>query len=142
MVKRKADSEWKGLLKDGEGHMRLGSGAFEGKYSFHSRFEEGKETNPEELIGAAHSGCFSMALAASLEEEGYEPESVKTEAIVHLQKVEGDFKITKIHLKNHSKIPDIEEDVFEEIALKAKDNCPVSKALAATHIELDLELTS
>lgn len=142
MVKRKADSEWKGMLKDGEGQMRLGSGAFEGKYSFHSRFEDGKGTNPEELIAAAHSGCFSMALAGSLEEEGYDPESVKTEAVVDLQKVEGDFEITKIHLKNRSKIPDIEEDVFQEIALKAKDNCPVSKALAATDIELDMELIS
>ncbi|MFP4143346.1 MAG: OsmC family protein [Thermoplasmata archaeon] len=142
MVKRKADSEWKGMLKDGEGQMRLGSGAFEGKYSFHSRFEDGKGTNPEELIAAAHSGCFSMALAASLEEEGYDPESVKTEAVVDLQKVEGDFEITMIHLKNRSKILDIEEDVFQEIALKAKDNCPVSKALAATDIELDMELIS
>ncbi len=142
MVKRKASSEWKGKLKDGEGNMKLGSGAFEGRYSFLSRFKEGTGTNPEELIAAAHSGCYSMALAASLGGEGYDPESVQTEAVVYLQKVEGDFTITKIHLKNRSKVPGIEEDVFQEIAQDAKKNCPVSKALASIDIELDAELES
>jgi len=142
MVKRKANSEWKGKLKDGEGNMEFGSGAFEGRYSFLSRFKEGKGTNPEELIAAAHSGCFSMALAASLGEEGYDPKSVQTEAIVDLQMVEDDFKITKIKLKNRSKVPDIEEDVFHGIAQEAKKNCPVSKALASVDIELDAELIS
>ncbi|MFW5953086.1 MAG: OsmC family protein [Candidatus Natronoplasma sp.] len=142
MVKRKANSEWKGKLKDGEGNMKFGSGAFEGQYSFLSRFKEGKGTNPEELIAAAHSGCFSMALAASLGEEGYDPESVQTEAVVDLQKVDGDFKITTIHLKNHSKVPEIDEEVFQEIAQEAKKNCPVSKALASIDIELAAELKS
>lgn len=142
MVKRSANSEWKGKLEDGEGHMSLGSGAFEGKYSFHSRFKDGKGTNPEELIAAAHSGCFSMALAVSLEEEGYEPESVDTEAVVDLQNVEGDFEITKIQLKNRSEVPRIEEEEFKEIAHRAKENCPVSKALSATDIELEAELIS
>ncbi|MFW6141889.1 MAG: OsmC family protein [Candidatus Saliniplasma sp.] len=142
MVKRKANSVWKGKLKDGEGNMKFGGGAFEGKYSFLSRFKEGTGTNPEELIAAAHSGCFSMALAGSLGEEGYDPESVQTEAVVDLEKVEGDFTITKIHLKNRSKVPDIKEDVFQEIAKDAKENCPVSKALASIDIELDAELMS
>jgi len=142
MVKRKANSEWKGKLKDGEGNMKLGSGAFEGRYSFLSRFKEGKGTNPEELIAAAHSGCFSMALSASLGEEGYDPKSVQTEAIVDLQKVDGDFEITKIKLKNRSKVLEIEKEVFQEIAQEAKKNCPVSKALASVDIELDAELVS
>ena len=142
MVKRKSRSEWIGKLKEGEGNMEFGSGAFKGQYSFLSRFKEGEGTNPEELIAAAHSGCFSMALAASLGEEGYEPESVVTEAVVDLENVNGGFEITKIHLKNRSEVSEIEKDVFHEIAQGAKKNCPVSKALSSVDIELDAELIS
>ncbi len=139
---RRSESEWQGGLKDGKGKMRLGSGAFEGSYDFISRFEEGEGTNPEELIAAAHSGCFSMQLAHNIEEEGYEPKSVKTEASVKIENVDGGFAITEIHLKNKSKVPDIDEDLFEELAQAAKTDCPVSKALAATKIRLETELIS
>ena len=142
MPVRKSEAEWKGGLKDGKGKMRLGSGAFEGKYNFSSRFEEGTGTNPEEMIGAAHAGCFSMQLAHLIKKEGYEPESVKTEASVTIEKVEEGFAITSIHLKNKSKIPGIDEDIFKKLAQSAKENCPVSKALAATDISLDAELIS
>ncbi len=140
MVKRRSDAVWQGNLKDGKGSIKLGSGAFKGDYSFISRFKDGSSTNPEELIGAAHAGCFSMALAHSIAEEGFEAEEVKTEAVVHLEKMEDGFSITRIELKNDSKVPNIEEDTFLELAHTAKKNCPVSKALAAVDIELDAKL--
>lgn len=140
MKKRKAEAVWRGKLKDGEGTVKLGSGLLETKYSFRSRFEEGAGTNPEELIGAAHAGCFSMALANILEEEGYSPREISTEASVSLDRVEGNFKITCIDLTTEVQVPDIEEEVFQEQARKAKENCPVSKALAGTEIELEASL--
>lgn len=140
MATRKSKAEWQGGLKDGSGTMALGSGAFEGKYNFSSRFEEGVGTNPEEMIGAAHAGCFSMQLAHNIEVEGYNPESIRTEANVTLQKVEEGFAITEIYLKNESEVPDIEEEVFQDLAQAAKQNCPVSKALSATEIKLDAKL--
>lgn len=140
MKVREAEAEWNGNLVDGNGKMKLGSGAFEGKYSFASRFEEGSGTNPEELIGAAHAGCFSMALSNILEEEGYSPERIETDARVSLDEVDGDYAITGIDLITEGSVPDITEKDFREKAELAKDNCPVSIALAATDISLEASL--
>ncbi len=140
MKVREAKAEWNGNLVDGNGKMKLGSGAFEGQYSFASRFENGSGTNPEELIGAAHAGCFSMALSNVLEEEGYEPEKIETDAKVSLDEVEGDYKITGIELITEGVVPDIAEDDFLEAAAVAKENCPVSVALSSTNIDLKASL--
>ena len=142
MPVRSADATWKGSLEQGQGSMKLGSGAFEGGFSFRSRFEAGDGTNPEELIGAAHAGCFSMQLSAMLAQEGHEPESVHTEAKVHLDKDNGGFKISRIELTTQGKVPGIDEDTFKEYANKAKEVCPVSKALSATEITLEASLES
>ncbi|GLV47890.1 osmotically inducible protein OsmC [Thermus sp. LT1-2-5] len=128
---RKANAVWEGGLRQGKGLMRLQSQAFEGPYSFPSRFEEGEGTNPEELIAAAHAGCFSMALAASLEREGFPPKRVSTEAKVHLEMVEGKATITRIELLTEAEVPGISPEKFQEIAQAAKEGCPVSRALAA-----------
>ncbi len=140
MALRKANAEWKGGLKEGKGNLALGSGAFEGAYSFQSRFEEGSGTNPEELIAAAHAACYSMALSAALEGDGFKPESVKTEAQVSLVKEGEGFSINKIKLVTKAKIADISQEDFKKHAEGAKKNCPVSKALSATDIELDAKL--
>lgn len=140
MPKRKAKAVWNGDLKNGKGNMSFGSGAYEGAYSFKSRFEEGTGTNPEELIGAANAGCFSMALSADLAKSGYSPESVTTNAEVTLDTVDGNPAITTIVLNTKANVPDIEEADFLEIAEGAKKNCPVSKALAGVNIELNAEL--
>lgn len=142
MPKRKAKATWNGDLKNGKGHMSFGSGAFEGAYSFKSRFEEGTGTNPEELIGAAHAGCFSMALSADLAEGGYDPESVSTNANVSLEIVDGDPAITTIVLNVKANVPGIDEDTFKEFAEGAQKNCPVSKALSGVNIELNAELNN
>lgn len=138
MPKRRAEATWNGDLKNGKGKLSFGSGAYEGAYSFKSRFEEGSGTNPEELIGAAHAGCFSMALSAELAEGGFSPESVTTNAEVSLE----DGSITTIVLKTEANVPDIDEDTFKEHAEGAKENCPVSKALAGVDIKLDASLTN
>ncbi|MBS3736349.1 MAG: OsmC family protein [Candidatus Bipolaricaulota bacterium] len=140
MKERKAEAVWRGKLKDGNGTVSLGSGLFESSYSFRSRFEEGAGTNPEELIGAAHAGCFSMALANILEEEGYSPREISTAANVNLDEVEGDFTITGIALSTEGSVPDIDDESFEKLAKAAKENCPVSKALAGTEITLEATL--
>lgn len=140
MPKRKAEAIWTGDLKGGKGTMKLQSGAYEGAYSFASRFEEGTGTNPEELIGAAHAGCFSMALSGALADEGYSPESVETQAEVTLQVTDAGPSISTIHLETKASIPDIEDDAFQKIAEDAKNNCPVSKALAGPQITLDATL--
>jgi lipoyl-dependent peroxiredoxin len=137
---RKADAQWKGGIKDGGGTLSLGSGAFTGNYSFSSRFENEKGTNPEELIGAAHAGCFSMAFSLFLEESGYKPEQIDTRAEVTIEKKDGDFTITKIHLVCKAKVPGIDEQLFQEKAKEAKENCPVSRALAGTQITLQASL--
>jgi osmotically inducible protein OsmC len=131
---------WKGNLLQGEGTMKLGSGAFEGKYSFLSRFESGPGTNPEELIGAAHAGCFSMALSFILGNAGFNPTSVATTAKVHLEKVGEGFSITKIELTTEAQVPGIDDKTFQTHAESAKKGCPVSKALAATPITLQAKL--
>jgi osmotically inducible protein OsmC len=140
MPTRTANARWEGSLQEGHGTMRMATGAYEGPYSFRSRFEEGEGTNPEELIGAAHAGCFSMALSGDLGRAGYEPESVETTANVHIDKVGEGFKITKIELDTKARVPGIDRDEFQEQAEAAKEGCPVSQALAGTEITLRAEL--
>jgi lipoyl-dependent peroxiredoxin len=140
MAVRTAKAEWNGNLQTGRGTMSLGSGAFEGQYSFASRFEEGVGTNPEELIGAAHAGCFSMAFAATLGRNGFEPQRVQTTAKVHLIKNDAGFAISTIDLETEATVPGIENEKFQELAETAKQTCPVSKALAGVTIKLNAKL--
>ena len=140
MAIRKAQAVWEGNLRQGKGQMKLGSAAFEGNYTFASRFEEGPGTNPEELIGAALAGCFSMALSADLERAGFKPERVETHAEVNFGRVDDKPRITKIHLITEARVPDISQDKFQEIAEGAKQNCPVSAALQAVDKTLDAKL--
>ena len=137
---RKAEAVWEGNLKKGKGRMKFGSGAFEGSYSFASRFEQGPGTNPEELIGAAHAGCFSMALSMILDMAGYAPERIHTVARVHIDKVGEGFKITTIELETEGKVPGIDEKTFKEKAEAAKKGCPVSMALTGVEIRLKATL--
>lgn len=140
MIKRKSEAIWQGDLKKGQGSLSLGSGAYSGKYSFSSRFEDGKGTNPEELIAAAHAGCYSMALSADLSEAGYTVEEVKTEAIVMMDKKDGGMAITGIKLVTNARVKDIEMEEFSKFASGAKKNCPVSRALAAVDVQLEAHL--
>jgi osmotically inducible protein OsmC len=140
MPARTANARWDGTLQEGKGTMRLGGGAFEGQYSFSSRFEEGAGTNPEELIGAAHAGCFSMALSAGLGRAGYTPTSVETTARVHLEKGESGFRISRIELDTTAEVPGIDEATFQEQAEAAKAGCPVSQALAGVDIQMNARL--
>lgn len=164
MPTRKAEAEWNGNLAEGGGRLKVGSGAFEGPYSFKSRFsvpsntledniaakiremyypklEEGQSaTNPEELLGAAHAGCFTMALTAQLSRARLTPERIHTEARVKLEKVGDAFAITRIELETEARVPGIDDATFQEYALDAKQNCPVSKALAGTEIHLSAKL--
>jgi osmotically inducible protein OsmC len=128
---RSADAEWTGNLQQGRGNMKLGSGAYEGAYSFSSRFEEGPGSNPEELLGAAHAGCFSMALAGALGRAGFEPRSIRTNAKVHIENTGGGFSITRIDLDTEADVPGVDDKTFQEQAEATKVGCPVSKALAA-----------
>ncbi len=140
MPARSSSARWEGNLKEGKGTMKLGSGAYEGAYSFPSRFESGDGTNPEELIAAAHAGCYSMAFSAGLGKAGFNPNWVETTATAHLEAVEGGFAITKIDLVMEASIPDIDEAKFQEQAEGAKNGCPVSKALAGPEISLKATL--
>ncbi len=140
MPVRKSSAQWNGDLKAGSGHMALGSGAWEGQYSFGSRFEEGQGTNPEELIAAAHAGCFSMALSNMLAGAGHTPEKVKTEARVHLEMGDGGPSITRIELICDAVVPGISAEDFQTHAQSAKENCPVSKVLKAAEITLEVAL--
>jgi osmotically inducible protein OsmC len=142
MPVRKAEAVWEGGLMKGKGKMKFGSGAFEGAYSFASRFEEGAGTNPEELIGAAHAGCFSMALSLFLERAGHIPERIHTNAKVHIDKAGDGFRITTIELQTEAKVPGIDEKKFLEQAEAAKKGCPVSQALAGVEIKLNAKLVS
>jgi osmotically inducible protein OsmC len=139
MAIRTSSAEWKGSLKEGSGTMRLASGAYEGAYTFASRFESGQGTNPEELIGAANAGCFSMFLAALLSNAGFEVKRIQTTATVHLR---AGPTIALIELKTEAEVPGVSEAAFLEHAEAAKKNCPVSKALAATDITLKATLLS
>ncbi|HOC88855.1 MAG TPA: OsmC family protein [bacterium] len=139
MAIRTSSAEWKGTLKEGAGSMRLGSGAYEGPFSFVSRFEEGPGTNPEELIGAAQAGCFSMFLSALLTKEGFVPGTIRTTASVHLG---AGPAITLIELHCEAQIPGITEELFAQLAENAKKNCPVSKALTGPEIRLEAVLVA
>ena len=137
MAVRTSSAEWKGTLKEGAGTMKLASGAYEGPFTFASRFESGRGTNPEELIGAAHAGCFSMYLSALLTTAGFTPTRIFTTATVHLG--EGPT-INLIELNTEAQVPNLTEAAFKEQAEAAKKNCPVSKALAGPEIRLNAKL--
>jgi lipoyl-dependent peroxiredoxin len=137
MATRISTAEWKGTIKEGSGMMKLGSGAYEGPYSFASRFESGPGTNPEELIGAAHAGCFSMALSGALTAAGFIPRRIATKATVHL---DAGPKISLIELDTEADVPKLDEAAFQRIAEDAKKNCPVSKALTGVEIRLKARL--
>jgi osmotically inducible protein OsmC len=140
MITRSAEAEWKGDLKGGAGTVKLGSGAFEGQYGFRSRFESGPGTNPEELIAAAHSACYSMALSHGLSSAGHPPTSVHTTAKVHLDKVPDGFAITSIDLETVATVPGISAADFQAQAEAAKKGCPISKVLAGAPIHLKATL--
>jgi lipoyl-dependent peroxiredoxin len=140
MAVRSASAVWSGGLRDGSGTMSLGSGAFEGAYSFRSRFEEGEGTNPEELIGAAHAGCFSMALANGLAEAGHAPGRISTTARVHFRPDEEGPPIKSIELVTEGEVDGIDADEFGRAAEEAKGSCPVSQALAAVEITVEARL--
>jgi osmotically inducible protein OsmC len=143
MATRNATAEWQGDLQGGSGTMSVASGLFEGQFSFKTRFEDEPGTNPEELIGAAHAGCFSMALSNILAEAGHAPESVRTTAKVHLRQVDGNPTISQIDLVTEGRVPDIDNDQFVEYANQAKAGCPVSRALGGVgEITLDAKLAS
>ncbi len=141
MPVRSAVAAWNGDLKNGSGSVKLGSGAFKGSYSFASRFEEGTGTNPEELIAAAHAGCFSMALSLALQQQGYRAEHIHTVARVHIDKSGDGFRITMIELETEGRVPGIEDDVFQQLAETAKNTCPVSQALSSVRITLNARLS-
>jgi len=141
MSVRHAQSVWNGNLKDGNGVMKLGSGELEAPFSFSTRFEEEPGTNPEELIGAAHSGCFSMFLSAVLTKAGFAPNKIETKAQVTLDQVDGAPWITKIHLICRADVPGVDEATFAEQVQVSKVGCPVSKALASVkEITVDAQL--
>jgi lipoyl-dependent peroxiredoxin len=139
---RVGTATWEGTLKGGKGTMALGSGAYEGPFSFMSRFENGTGTNPEELIGAALAGCFSMALSANLEKAGHPATRVRTKANVKLEMLADGPKITTIELDNESEVPGIDANIFQQQAEATKKGCPVSKALTGTEIKLTARLKS
>ncbi len=131
-MKRKASAEWRGGLKDGKGTMSADSGVLrDTQYSFGTRFEEGIGTNPEELIGAAHAGCFSMALSGQLGKDGFDPESIRTSAAVTLEKTDAGFTVTKVHLDVVARVPGADQTAFEDAANGAKAGCPISRLLNA-----------
>jgi lipoyl-dependent peroxiredoxin len=140
MPERTSEAVWDGDLESGRGTMKIGSGAWEGPYSFKSRFENGTGTNPEELIAAAHAGCYSMALSAALTKAGNPPKRVQTKAKVDLRKDGGGFRIANIHLTTTANVPGIDKTKFQTIADEAKRNCPVSKVLSGAEISLDAKL--
>lgn len=142
MPTKNAEAVWKGDLKNGSGTMKLGSGSYEGSYTFASRFENGKGSNPEELIGAAHAGCYSMALSNELAQAGFTPDSVETKAEVVLDPTSDGPPITTITLHVDAQVPGIDENTFMEHANGAKENCPVSQALAGVDIKLNTTLNS
>lgn len=140
MLVRRGTAEWKGNLKEGTGTLSAESGAASGPYSFSSRFESGDGTNPEELVAAAHAGCYSMALSNELAKAGFSPTSVNTEAAVNLELVDGGFQVTGIDLTSRASVPEIDEPRFKEIAEAARTGCPMSRLLSAVDIRLDASL--
>ena len=138
---RRASAVWQGGLKDGKGTISTESGVLkETQYSFSTRFENGTGTNPEELIAAAHAGCFTMALSGQLTSVEHVPESLETEATVTMEKTDDGPTVTKIHLTTRAKVPNIEKEKFDELAKKAKETCPISRLLKAAEITLDAQL--
>ncbi len=139
-MKRKGSAVWRGGLKNGEGTVSTETGVLSDvSYSFAKRFGDEAGTNPEELLGAAHAGCFSMALSGQLGAAGFEPEKIETTATVTIENVEGGFAITKVHLDVEATIPNIDDATFQEVAKKAKEGCPVSKLFKAD-ITMDAKL--
>ncbi|UQU65039.1 OsmC family protein [Couchioplanes caeruleus] len=127
---RTASARWSGNLTEGSGTVKTGKGGYEGNYSFKSRFEEGEGTNPEELIAAAHAGCFSMAFSKALADAGFTPTSVDTTAKVHLDKTDAGFGVTRIELETVGDVPNVDPDTFQKLAEGAKENCPISRLLS------------
>jgi len=142
MPVRRAEARWKGSLQDGSGTMRVGSGAFDGRYSFSSRMEDGAGTNPEELIGAAEAGCFSMAFANALSQAGHKPQEIHTSANVHFDQTDKGWSISRIELTTEGIVPGVDEATFTRIAEEAKKTCPVSRALTGSQINLQATLKS
>ena len=140
-IKRTSEAKWNGSITEGGGNVKLGSGAFEGAYSFNSRFgDDAVKTNPEELIAAAHAACYSMALSGFLGRGGFAPNSIETKAVVHLEKKDDGFVIPNIDLETVADVPDISDDEFQTIAKTAKEKCPVSQVLAGAEISLSANL--
>ncbi len=142
MPTRTSDAEWHGNLREGRGHMRFGGGAYDGEYTWASRFSDGGGTNPEELIAAAHAGCYAMALSGDLTAAGFKPEVVRASAEVHLDMIDGVPTIALIELTVGAKVPGVDDAKFQEIAAGTKMNCPVSRALGAVKITVDATLES
>lgn len=140
MAIRTADAEWRGNLAQGEGHMRLGAGAYDGPYDFRSRMGDGAGTNPEELLAAAHAGCFSMALALQLSKAGAGVEHIRTKAKVHFDERDGGWTIHRIDLETEASASSVSAAAFDEHAQAAKTNCPVSRALSGVDIRLQAKL--
>jgi lipoyl-dependent peroxiredoxin len=142
-VTRTAHASWQGDLAEGGGRIGVGSGAYEGPFTLRARVEEvERSTNPEELIGAAHAGCFTMSLANLLTESGHPPVDLKTSAQVRLEQLETGFTITNISLETVGEVPEVDAEEFARLAQQAKDTCPVSRALAGTEITLEARLGS
>lgn len=139
MPTRTSEAKWTGSLHEGEGNLTLGSGEYEGQYTFASRFKDEEGTNPEELIGAAESGCFSMALSMMLGEEGYTPDYIHTKSKVHIDPEE--LEITRIMIETEAEVEGIDQDEFIELAMRAKEECPVSKVLGGTRIDMEANLS-
>lgn len=142
MSVRHASAKWQGSLEKGTGRIQFSDKTFDQPYSFSSRFEEGEGTNPEELIGAAHAGCYSMALAHALSEAGHEPKDISTKADVELAKKKDGFSISTVELHVEAEVPGIDEETFQARAEEAKTACPVSQALKGVEIKLDAKLKS
>lgn len=142
MTTRKAHARWEGSIKEGRGQIDFGNGLFKGEYSFTSRFEDGKGTNPEELLGAAHAACFAMALSLMLGKAGFEPDYVDATAHVTVSPHDGGFRITKSHLVCQARVPGIDDATFRQHAAAAKAGCPVSQALTGTEITLEARLAT
>jgi len=140
-IKRTSEAKWNGSITEGSGNVKLGSGAFEGAYSLNSRFgDDTVKTNPEELIAAAHAACYSMALSGFLGRGGFQPNSIETKAVVHLEKKDDGFVIPNIELETLADVPNISNDEFQTIAKNAKEKCPVSQVLAGAEISLNATL--
>ncbi len=140
MAARTADAVWQGGLQDGQGTMKMASGAYEGAYSFRSRFADGAGTNPEELIAAAHAGCFSMALSNQLEEAGHEDPAVQTTALVHLEQLPAGFTVTRVDLTTTGTVDGLDAEGFVAYAEKAKETCTVSRLFSSAEITVSATL--